>query len=405
MFTVVVPTMWRYAPFLRFLEDLCKFELIDDIIIINNDIERTPKWSYADDGYWVRDEILRHPKITCLDQDENIFVNPAWNMGVAIAKNDMVCIMNDDLIFDLRVFYRVQEMLSEKNPLFGMIASDPVHNQPPVTDGAIDIVRWDGSISSFGFGQLMFVHKPSWLPIPADLLLYYGDHWEFTVHQHLGNTINLITNMMFRTPFAVTSSEVKSDKLETEHVLYNGHIEKFIHNLQEPKMSFIEQEYEKACNEPSDINEHIPTLKRLADECQTVIEFGVRTGVSTRAFLASNAAVWSVDLTILPEAIQLIDGANAEGKRAACSIGDSTQVNINPVDLLFIDTYHTFDQLTAELDRHHHRVNKYIVLHDTESHPELKRALYNFLARNSSTWYISEHFSNNNGLTVLSRTT
>ena len=49
----------------------------------------------------------------------------------------------------------------------------------------------------------------------------------------------------------------------------------------------LEQIYYQKCNSPSDINEHLPTLKRYADECEHITEMGVRWVVSTYAFLMS----------------------------------------------------------------------------------------------------------------------
>ena len=43
--------------------------------------------------------------------------------------------------------------------------------------------------------------------------------------------------------------------------------------------------YESYCNYPSDINEHLPTLKKYADECDHITEMGVREGVSFVALL------------------------------------------------------------------------------------------------------------------------
>ena len=38
-------------------------------------------------------------KVQRLEQDNNIFVNPAWNLGVEQAKNENICICNDDVLF------------------------------------------------------------------------------------------------------------------------------------------------------------------------------------------------------------------------------------------------------------------------------------------------------------------
>ena len=47
-------------------------------------------------------------------------------------------------------------------------------------------------------------------------------------------------------------------------------------------------------------------------------------------------------------------------------VGDQ-QGPFPPVDLLFIDTLHTFGQLTAELEAFARNTNLYIILHDMES--------------------------------------
>ena len=42
-FTVVIPTMWKYAPFIKFLADLIECDDVHQVIIIdNNPAERPP---------------------------------------------------------------------------------------------------------------------------------------------------------------------------------------------------------------------------------------------------------------------------------------------------------------------------------------------------------------------------
>ncbi len=43
--------------------------------------------------------------------------------------------------------------------------------------------------------------------------------------------------------------------------------------------------YSTLCMEPSDINEHLPTLKEYAEKCDSVTEMGVRFACATWAFL------------------------------------------------------------------------------------------------------------------------
>ena len=51
-------------------------------------------------------------------------------------------------------------------------------------------------------------------------------------------------------------------------------------------MTKIEAKYREKCATPSDIFEHLPTLRRYAGQCEHVTELGVRTVVSTWALLA-----------------------------------------------------------------------------------------------------------------------
>ena len=42
-FTVIIPTMWRFPLFTKFIEDLVDNEFVDQVIIIDNDNTKTPK--------------------------------------------------------------------------------------------------------------------------------------------------------------------------------------------------------------------------------------------------------------------------------------------------------------------------------------------------------------------------
>ena len=99
------------------------------------------------------------------------------------------------------------------------------------------------------------------------------------------------------------------------------------------------------------------------------------------------------------------------------------KIDIEETDLLFIDTWHHYNQLTAELKKHSDKVKKYICFHDTtsyEHHSEpttsensysdeliwekgLWDAVTEFLDTNADTWKLKERFTNNNGFTIIER--
>jgi cephalosporin hydroxylase len=167
--------------------------------------------------------------------------------------------------------------------------------------------------------------------------------------------------------------------------------------------------FQKARSSPSDINEHCGKLRELASQSKTVIEFGMRHGVSTVALLAGQPKrMISYDLNHDPIAEIL------KSKQGATDFsfvqGDSLSVHIDPCDLLFIDTRHTADQLSNEFQRHAGKVRRWIVLHDTQifgergedGGPGLLPAVRRFLNENPE-WSVVHHTQANHGLTVLSR--
>ena len=194
-------------------------------------------------------------------------------------------------------------------------------------------------------------------------------------------------------------------------------------------MEKIIYKYEQLRNTPSDINEHLPTLKKYTEECDTIVEMGVRSIVSTWAFLAGNPKkLTSLDLYDptkfggnLQEVYDAAGLTNIDFSFIEC---DSLVYEMEPCDLLFIDTWHCYLQLKKELTRHHSKVNKYIILHDTVSYANvdeksademgelnnietnLPKGLYSavdeFLSQNRN-WIIWEKKPNNNGLTILKR--
>lgn len=176
-----------------------------------------------------------------------------------------------------------------------------------------------------------------------------------------------------------------------------------------PVLSELDQWYERAKNTPSDINEHAATLYSLAAFEDHVVEFGVRHGVSTVALLVAQPKRLSVyDISRQPEVAEL------ERLKGECDfrfhLASSILVEIEPCDVLFVDTQHTAKQLHAELTLHESKVRRFIAMHDTEvfgDHGDdggkgLKVAISSFLSKHPH-WRLYRHAANNNGFTILAR--
>lgn len=199
----------------------------------------------------------------------------------------------------------------------------------------------------------------------------------------------------------------------------------------------IKQRYRQLCVTPSDIFEHLPTLSSYASQCSTVAEFGMRSVISTWALLhglsiseQQNKRLVSVNLNYAPGFEDIRKNATSLGINSYFVMGDNINIEIEQTDLLFIDTWHIYGHLKRELAKHCDKVNKYILLHDTtvdaiqgetirngwdavqqskdtgypleEITKGLSFAIKEFLDAHPE-WILEREYTNNNGLTVLSR--
>src|SRR5690348_9680862 len=142
--------------------------------------------------------------------------------------------------------------------------------------------------------------------------------------------------------------------------------------------AFLEMEkvYYSKYLQPSDINEHLPHLRRLASECGSVTEIGIRDAVSTCGLLFGLAesdvetpSYLGIDLNTPPLGSLIYTQRLAEENGVFFKFrqGNDMQIAIEPTDLLFIDTMHTYCHLTYELEKFAPKVNQYIALHDTDA--------------------------------------
>ncbi len=181
----------------------------------------------------------------------------------------------------------------------------------------------------------------------------------------------------------------------------------------------LEQEYKLVCDCATDINEHLPVLRKYAEECSHVTELGTRYGNSTVAFMAARPdkfIAYDPQFNDKMDYLKLIAeecGVNFEMKiEDPLNLRDDRS-EIEETDLLFIDTNHHATQMREELRLHSPKAKKYIIMHDTtvfwnrgagDDHMDdgMKLAIEPFL-ENSKEWRMKERFMNNNGLMVLER--
>jgi predicted O-methyltransferase YrrM len=192
-----------------------------------------------------------------------------------------------------------------------------------------------------------------------------------------------------------------------------------------------EELYTKFVNDRGDISDHLATLRRLAGSVSSVVELGVRGGVSTLALLLGKPKLLT-SFDINHFAMEPVYKKYAEYLEVNFKFIQEnvlTTDKITECDLLFIDTMHSFDQMSCELYLHGNKAKKYLVFHDTVSfgssdegkldYNELPSslkdmllstrhrygilpAINNFMLANRH-WTVAEVHNNNNGLLVLER--
>ena len=225
MISIIVPTMWRYKPFYEFLSDMLSSPYVGEIFIIDNNPSERPTI-----------EVLNHHNITMYTFGKNVYVNPAWNYAVPRAKYDKICLYGDDLIFDLKLFHRINPHISPERGVFGISPGVKDTPQIPITTGEIGIVHTPIPYhyrEHLGFGMLMFLHRKNWIPVIDGLDICWGDNFVYDTQYFMMNQNYLITNLLHHTPYATTTSTIPEavDMMTREGVVYNREMPSIINKL------------------------------------------------------------------------------------------------------------------------------------------------------------------------------
>jgi hypothetical protein len=165
--------------------------------------------------------------------------------------------------------------------------------------------------------------------------------------------------------------------------------------------------YEENKKTSVDINEHMDFLRDLAGTVDHVTELSNWINGAAIAMLMGNPKMF----------VAVAHGPKPEWEHFRTAVhgfktfvGKIGEVDIDQTDLLFIDTVHTAEAKTIELNKYASKVNKYIVLHDTTTFGEKGQdggagimAAVRLFVKNNPEWTVKDHFENNHGLLVLSR--
>lgn len=186
-YSIVIPTLWKSNRIGKLLFDLIKCEFVDEIILIDNG-----------DKFFEYFEAL--DKVKLVQPEENIYVNPAWNLGVKLAKNNSIALVNDDINFNPNIFGVItNDILLE----YGIIGQSEYNYKGNNTDEPI-LEKWSGKIRDWGWGCLILFDKKNWMDIPDDIKIWYGDDYIFKCNTC---TKSIMKNFNIETEMSTTSDE------------------------------------------------------------------------------------------------------------------------------------------------------------------------------------------------------
>ena len=207
-FSVIIPTMWRSHFTISLLNELSKSDYVGEIILIDNQP--------------IEGSEIKIKKVIHIKEEQNTYVNPAWNKGVELAKYNNITIANDDILFSADEYFGYLEQNQE--PLrIGFVGSHS-QNYELEESNNIKIEYYNNKNNLGGWGCLFSFNKELWKPIPHQLKIWYGDNYIHGNNRHIFQLrgIKIQTNMSTSSDLEEVRSVRDNDTIEWRKLLKNG---------------------------------------------------------------------------------------------------------------------------------------------------------------------------------------
>jgi hypothetical protein len=159
-FSIVIPTLWKSDRTKKLLSDLNECEYVDEIIVIDNEY----------DGY----QDTKVEKIRFVSFGGNIYVNPAWNKGIELTRNNQIALLNDDINFNPNIFEVITDDVLNQ---FGIIGMGEGNYKSLNIEGDPILEVWQPGVNDWGWGCFIMLNKKDWIDIPDNIKIWYGDNF------------------------------------------------------------------------------------------------------------------------------------------------------------------------------------------------------------------------------------
>jgi hypothetical protein len=211
-FSVIIPTMFKRPDITN--ELLCNLyddPAVSEVIIINN----------TEDPNNVTN-INISKKLNVHSLGRNIYVNPAWNLGVSKSKSDFISLVNDDITIAEGMFTGLSKVPIETLGVIGVSHGSIVHSETPKRFISNDFMIRGMPERTWGFGVFMTMYKKNYAAIPEDLLVWCGDDYIYHKNRVLGKQ-NCVLVCPIETTMSSTSNDSSFDEIKDRDVkIYNS---------------------------------------------------------------------------------------------------------------------------------------------------------------------------------------
>ena len=167
MISVIMPTMWKSQLVWPTIRSIVQQPEVGELILIDNSEDDTPNKLFARNFLG---------KLVYIEEGKNTYVNPAWNKGARLAKYDKLLFINDDVMTDWSFVNKLEEYITSDKGMIGAGVSCWQYKEQYEGSGGLVPISHRPNC----YGCVFAMHKDSYLPIPEDLLVHYGDDWLFT---------------------------------------------------------------------------------------------------------------------------------------------------------------------------------------------------------------------------------
>ena len=210
--SAIIPTLWKAKEFTDHLVDvLIEDESVGEIIIIDN--------APADFSY-------DNEKVVMLRQEENLYVNPSWNLGVEKSFYDKFIIFNDDIIIPYIFVSELESMLTPDKGIIGIdergVIKIPHFNSKNITflDRKIDLKPLKKR--GWGFGITLAGHRKSYYKIPENIRIWYGDDYLVHMNNKKGKINYVIDDIPIFTMMSTTSDMEEFNEIKNiDNLMYD----------------------------------------------------------------------------------------------------------------------------------------------------------------------------------------